>query len=124
VLVSIVLPIRLDWRLKQSIIRLCEFIDRESIDAEVIICGEIIPGQVFQNTIYIPIIPAQKGECVRQGILHCKGEVVVVCDADIPVDNESLKKIITAVGESDVVFGHRFLKESTVVKAPQFTEEF
>lgn len=56
-----------------------------------------------------------KGAAVRKGMLHSKSRMRIFTDADIPFENDSLKKFLhyLDVKEFDIVIGDRTLKEST-----------
>lgn len=52
-----------------------------------------------------------KGAALRTGFAHCKGDVVVVQDADLEYDPTEFKVLIEPIisGKADVVYGSRFM---------------
>ena len=52
-----------------------------------------------------------KGMAVRTGIAHCRGDVVVIHDADLEYDPADLPALLRPIvdGRADAVFGSRFL---------------
>ena len=54
-----------------------------------------------------------KGHAVRRGISDAKGDVVLMCDADLPTPFEEIEKLLPWLGEGyDVVIGSRDMPES------------
>ncbi|HMO83812.1 MAG TPA: glycosyltransferase family 2 protein [Lacipirellulaceae bacterium] len=53
-----------------------------------------------------------KGAALRTAFPHCRGDVVVIQDADLEYDPADLPALISAIedGEADVVYGSRFLE--------------
>lgn len=51
-----------------------------------------------------------KGAAISTGIVHAKGEVIIIQDADLEYDPIDYKKMLDPIirGEADVVFGSRF----------------
>ena len=51
-----------------------------------------------------------KGACIRTGIQHVKGEIVIIQDADLEYDPNDYPKLIRPIDEfkADIVYGSRF----------------
>ena len=51
-----------------------------------------------------------KGACIRTGIQHVKGEIVIIQDADLEYDPSDYPKLIRPIDEfkADIVYGSRF----------------
>lgn len=77
------------------------------IDAEFIVSGELLPGQVLEGAKVLSIVPALKGRCVREGVFASKGDPVLVCDADMPVAVADLDALLKRVAGADMAVGQR-----------------
>lgn len=55
-----------------------------------------------------------KGYAVRKGIRHCRGDIMIIQDADTEYDPNEIPKLLKPIvaGKADVVFGSRFLEKS------------
>ena len=60
---------------------------------------------VFNNLNY------GKGYCLRKGIEICKGDIIIIQDADLEYDPKEYYKLIKPIidGHADVVYGSRFI---------------
>lgn len=104
---SVVIPIRRDTRAGEAIAELRSWAVRRRIEIEIIVCGQLLPAQHFDGVLVLPIVPALKGQCVRDGVMASKGAVILVCDADLPVSVVDLEMLISAVADADVVAARR-----------------
>ena len=52
-----------------------------------------------------------KGYCLRKGIEICKGDIIIIQDADLEYDPKEYYKLIKPIidGHADVVYGSRFI---------------
>lgn len=59
---------------------------------------------------------AGKGHAVKAGVLHSKGDLVLVCDADLSTPIEEIEKLLPLISSGfDIVIGSRGLPESDIV---------
>lgn len=56
-----------------------------------------------------------KGAAVRSGLVHARGEIVIIQDADMEYDPNDYYKLVTPIadGRVDVVYGSRFMGNHT-----------
>lgn len=73
--------------------------------------GEIIAEFGDQITILTNPQPGGKGNAIRKALPVCRGNAIIVQDADLEYRPEEIPKLIDPItkGESKVVFGTRFL---------------
>lgn len=60
-----------------------------------------------------------KGTAVRIGLTYATGDVTIVQDADLELDPAEYERLLTPIarGETDVVFGSRFLRRPAGIRA-------
>ena len=63
------------------------------------------------DTLLLHEVNQGKGMAVRTGIAHCRGDVIVIHDADLEYDPADLPGLLRPImdGRADAVFGSRFL---------------
>ncbi len=66
-----------------------------------------VPLKVLRNRVN-----EGKGACIRQGLKHATGDLVVIQDGDLEYDPREIPKLLHPIlsGEADVVCGSRFLR--------------
>jgi glycosyltransferase involved in cell wall biosynthesis len=70
-------------------------------------------GQVADRVTVMHVARnAGKGSAVRHGLAHARGSIVAIQDADLELDPAELRELVAPIlsGETDVVFGSRFLR--------------
>lgn len=63
-----------------------------------------------------------KGAAVKTGLKHCRGEIVIVQDADLELNPEEISKVIGPIvrKKAEVVYGSRNLYKQKGKKSPLF----
>jgi dolichyl-phosphate beta-glucosyltransferase len=116
-----------EQRLPATLTGLEEYLNRWGIDYRVLVVDDGSRDRTAElarnygprfSTISQP--NAGKGAAVRNGMLRATGRIIAFTDADLPYDLDSLRMAVDAIesGPSEVVFGARDLKESSV-RAPR-----
>jgi len=106
---------------KQTIEKIVSKVKASNIsDKEIIIvddCSndgtkEILKSKINQlvNKIVYHEKNLGKGACIRTGLDHVTGEIVIIQDADLEYDPNDYKKLINPINDfkADVVYGSRF----------------
>jgi glycosyltransferase involved in cell wall biosynthesis len=106
-LLSILLPVCNDDRVFKTIIRLEAIISGSDTDFEIIVAG-IMSHQVDagERVTYISS-SGKKGDNIKAGLQRCRGQYVLIMDADLPVTEDGLLKLIAFAGKAEVVVGYR-----------------
>jgi glycosyltransferase involved in cell wall biosynthesis len=80
--------------------------------------GEVLAAAVDEN-LPITVIRGErnhgKGYAIRRGLARARGSIVAIQDADLELDPQQLATLVAPIlrGESDVVYGSRFLRGAT-----------
>lgn len=106
-MISVVIPVKIDSRAESAVLKLKEWQHLTGNSIEVIVCGELTTDQKCSGLRYIDVVPAYKGDCVRSGILASHGEIVLVCDADVPVELSDLDALVYSVPAHGMSIGYR-----------------
>ena len=130
-LLSIIVPVYNEVRTVRAVIdRLLTIelpVDREIVvvdDGSTDGTREVLRG-IAGNDITVHILEAErncgKGSAIRRGLQHARGSIVAIQDADLELDPAQLAELVAPIlaGETDVVYGSRFLEPST--RAPWIT---
>jgi glycosyltransferase involved in cell wall biosynthesis len=117
-LISFVIPVKKDYRVIQCIAELIAHASAESLQTEIIVCGELDPRKLNKNTRFINVVPAYKGRCIKQGVIASKGEFIIVCDADFPVLFSDMINLLENLTNADISLGNRYLPESHFIIIP------
>ncbi|MBI4354296.1 MAG: glycosyltransferase family 2 protein [Candidatus Omnitrophica bacterium] len=66
-----------------------------------------VPFKVLRNRVN-----KGKGACIRQGLKHATGDLVVIQDGDLEYDPRQIPRLLQPIldGNADIVCGSRFLK--------------
>jgi dolichyl-phosphate beta-glucosyltransferase len=118
--VSFVIPVRRDPRVSYCLNELRTYAASESLQAEIIICGEFEDEESTKDTRFVKVVPAYKGRCIRQGILASTGDVIVVCDGDFPVVPNDITILCEKLSNADLSIGNRYLAESKFLVRPLY----
>jgi hypothetical protein len=119
-LISFIIPIKRDFRVIQCIAELQKYILTESLNAEIIICGDFEALNLTEDVILIKTVPAYKGACIRRGIFASVGDLIVVCDADLPILLDDITNLLEHLSYADISLGSRYLPESKFIIIPPF----
>lgn len=106
--VSFVIPVKNDKRLVDGILKIKRFAIEKFFKYEIIVCGEI--NQKIENIDFVKLInicPAKKGKCLKAGIANSAGDVIIVCDADIPVSFDDIEMLLSSIDDAEFVTGNR-----------------
>ena len=106
-MISVVIPVKRDIRAESAVRKLEKWQHLIGDSLEVIVCGELTAGQACSGLRCIDVVPADKGTCVRTGILASHGVIVLVCDADIPVELSDLDRLVNALPAQGMSIGYR-----------------
>ncbi len=106
--ISFIIPVKDDKRLDSGILKIRDFAENNFLKYEIIVCGEINqPVEKYNNLKLIDIFPARKGKCLKNGIACSSGDVIIVCDADIPVSFNDIKILLSLISDAEFVTGDR-----------------
>jgi glycosyltransferase involved in cell wall biosynthesis len=97
-------------RLEKEII----VVDDHSHDRTPEILRELAAGDPLLRVIRHPVNRG-KGDAIRTGLTHARGEIVIIQDADLEYDPSDYYELVRPIvaGRVDVVFGARFLGRHT-----------
>lgn len=112
-IVSFVVPSKQDWRVPDCVTKLRAFANRQGIPLEVLVCGELAEGRSVPGASFLEVRPPLKGNCVRAGVAASTGDIIIVCDADLPVSHDDLVSLIGKLEIHEVAVGHRWMRPST-----------
>lgn len=128
--ISIIIPaFEESERIGNSINQILTYIERERIDAELIIVDDGSRDDTFdvaeKSCAQFPRIETKiirykenrgKGFAVRTGLIEAKGEIALFSDADLSTPIEELPKLVEPIrsDEFDVTFGSRALDRSLI----------
>lgn len=116
---SVIIPVYNEVRTLSSVL---EAVRRVPVDKEIIVVDgnstdgtrEILAREETQGDL-TAIYQREKngrGGALREGLEHASGDIVVFQDADLELDPACFPDLVAPIerGESDVVFGSRFLR--------------
>jgi hypothetical protein len=122
-IVTVVIPSKADLRTGNAITTLRGWQDKLNLQFEIIVCGELAQGQVFEGARFIKVRPALKGACVKAGALASHGSVVVVCDSDIPLDALDFLRLLRSASVSGFSIGRRYYNHHiSRLRAPYYRQ--
>jgi glycosyltransferase involved in cell wall biosynthesis len=84
----------------------------EGIEGEIVTCGET-DSHEEEGDQHVLVTPALKGVCVRTGVRASRGSAVVVLDADLPISDSDIKRLLSETRAHDVVLGSRLGSQAT-----------
>ena len=122
--VSIIIPVFNEQQTIGKILDQVSKSDTLSLEKEIIIvddCSTDKTKEILRKKenksgyhIYYKSLNEGKGACLKEGISHSSGDIVIIQDADLeytPEDYPTLLKPITR-GYADVVYGSRFINSN------------
>jgi len=114
---SVIIPV---YNEVNTVLELLKLVQNEEHDKEIIIiddCStdgtkELLQGIKDDNVkVFFNNKNRGKGFCIRQGIKHLTGDIVIIQDADLEYYPDEYGLLIEKIiqGKADVVFGTRFM---------------
>ncbi|MEW5955190.1 MAG: glycosyltransferase [Candidatus Micrarchaeota archaeon] len=127
-MLSVIIPAKNEAkRIGATLERLCSFLRRQKISAEVIVVNngpDSTPEIVREKKKKYPFIrlldfktPLGKGRAVREGLKVAKGNALI-CDADASWSPEEIPKLVSALEHADLAVGSRRSPQSRVYGLP------
>jgi glycosyltransferase involved in cell wall biosynthesis len=121
---SVVIPVYNEEQTIREVVERVLAVDLGAIEKEIIISNDgssdgtrgAIDASTWaadpRITIHHNQINLGKGAAVRLGLHYATGDIVLVQDADLELDPQEYGRLLAPIlaGESDVVYGSRFLK--------------
>jgi glycosyltransferase involved in cell wall biosynthesis len=117
--ISIIIPVHNE---RDTIAEIIKRIEAVELDKEIIIVDDkstdgtdkiLRDGLSNKDNIKLRFLSKNRGKgfAVRKGLLHAKGKVVIIQDADLEYDPNDYKKLIEPIeqGRESVVYGSRFM---------------
>jgi dolichyl-phosphate beta-glucosyltransferase len=129
---SIIIPaFNEETRLKSSLIKIANYLNKQSYTYEVLIIEngsndrtlEIAQDFSYQNPQFIAIHEDQngKGRAVRRGMLEAKGNYRFMCDADLSMPIEELSRFLPPeIDNPSIVIASREVKDAIRYDEPDF----
>jgi hypothetical protein len=114
----VVVPTNNDPRLALTLHTLAGLSGQLHRKVEILVCGATHLVMPSVDCRFLSVDGAAKGDCVRAGLESVSHEVVLVCDADLPVAVGDLISMLRTLAEADVAWGNRYLPESGFLLLP------
>jgi dolichyl-phosphate beta-glucosyltransferase len=103
-----VIPVKDDLRVYTAVSRIRRFAASANLTADIIVCGTLPQSAVASLGVpFVTVSSGRKGMAVREGVLRATGAVIVICDADVPVGDGDLQRIVAALADCDIVVASR-----------------
>lgn len=121
--VSVIIPV---YNEQDTILKVVKKVKSVNIDKEIIIVDDASTDEtaarleLLQDDSMIKIFTHEqnkgRGAAIRTGLEHALGQVTIFQDADLELDPSNYPKLIVPIleGETEVVFGSRFLGKGFV----------
>lgn len=106
-LLSLLLPVLNDNRVIRTTERLEEALNARNINYEVLIAGPMKKRIETTGRVIHIATSGRKGDNIVEGLKACRGQYVLIMDADYPITEEGLLRLIDYVDRETVVIGHR-----------------
>ena len=121
-LLSVVIPcFNEEGRLGRTLERIREYLSRGQIDHEIIVVDDGSTDGTRDVAAAFPAVrltPVRgnrgKGFSVREGMLHARGDLALMTDADLSTPIEELDRFLRLIETADVVIGSRALPGAEV----------
>ncbi len=130
---SIVIPaFNEESRLGPTLNAVIEYVGRQNLMAEIIVVddgstdrtAELAENFASEHSMVRLVRNGEnrgKGYSVRHGMQEAKGEIMLMCDADLSVPIEQCEHLIAALDDGyDIAIGSRALNEELILKRPPF----
>jgi len=127
-------------RIEESVDKIIKYIKSEKLDAELIFVndGSTDNTQQILNKLNIKLTEKQrirnciisienntgKGYALRKGIRKAKGDIILLCDADLSTPITELGKLMGYINNYDLVVGSRKNNDSKIMKPQSFLRTF
>ena len=109
--ISIVLPVFNDNRVIASIKRLQYLLHKNVASYEIIVSGAMQIEVLSERQVVRVVGSGRKGDNIVQGLQICSGDYVLIMDADFPITDDGLLKLIAQAGRYSVVIGYRVFSD-------------
>lgn len=137
---SIIIPCyNEEKRIEKSVDEIISYINSNKLNAELIFINdgstdnsqyvlEKLSATLKEYNIINTVIKLKnnmgKGYALRKGIEKAKGDLVLLCDADLSTPISEFKKLQKFTDSYDIIIGSRRQKESHVIKPQSFLRTF
>lgn len=133
-LLSVIIPV---YNEKSTISEVIEKVSAVAlpIEKEIIVVDDgstdgtveiIQTNSVKLANTYLTPVNVGKGAAVRIGLTLAKGDLILIQDADLELDPNEYKELLQPIfdGQTEVVYGSRFLGENRVAPLRRFANNF
>lgn len=138
---SIIIPCyNEEKRIEESVDKITKYMRSKKLDVELIfvndgstdktqhILNKLNRKLTKEYNIYNTIISLKnntgKGYAIRRGIKEAKGDLILLCDADLSTPITEFKKLEKFKDSYDIIIGSRKQKDSYVIKPQSFLRTF
>ena len=122
---SIIIPVYNEEQTISEVVERVRAVDLGDIEKEIIIANDgssdgtrdAIDSSHWAGDprirVYRNPINVGKGAAVRLGMKSATGDIILIQDADLELDPQRVRRLLAPIldGETDVVYGSRFLKD-------------
>lgn len=121
--ISVIIPV---YNEQDTILKVVKKVKSVNVDKEIIIVDDASTDETPTRLALLQDDPTIKifthaqnkgrGTAIRTGLDHAQGEIIIFQDADLELDPSNYPKLIAPIleGETEVVFGSRFLGKGFV----------
>ncbi len=133
--ISIVIPAYNEARrIERTLKALLSYInDRDDVEIIIVMdgCTDETPNIVMRfarsDPRVIPLVFGKrlgKGGALLKGFEVARGNVLILCDADMPTNPEELMRLANMIDDHDMVIGSRYVKGAKLIKRPTLMRFF
>ncbi len=135
IFLSVVIPAYNEaYRIANTLIKIREYLDRQDFSSEIIVvsdgCTDLTDQCAAESLKNWPnfrllcrVENKGKGYSVKEGILHCRGRLILFTDADLSTPIEELDNFLPQAKEYDVLIGSRAMPDSNILVHQSFLRE-